>query len=226
MNKGIILAGGNGTRLRPLTYVTNKHLLPVYNKPMIEYPLKTLIDMGCDDILIVTGKERVGHFAEYLGDGSKFNVKFTYKVQEKAGGIAEALACAEGFVDAFEYFPVILGDNYFQKAPIKFNAPTLFVKAVDNPNRFGVLSADFKNIQEKPKKPETNLAVLGLYIFDIKVFDFIKKLEPSERGELEITDVNNMYLESGAEVRDYKYMWSDMGTLDSLMEVANRVKQL
>lgn len=226
MKKGIILAGGLGTRLRPLTKVTNKHLLPVYNKPMIEYPIQTLMDMGCDDILIITGKEHVGHFAEYLGDGSEKNVRFTYRVQPEAGGIAQALGCAEGFIYDHECFPVILGDNYFEKPFVGISKPTIFVKAVENPNRFGVLSADFKTIEEKPKKPETNLAVTGLYVYDFKVFSQIKRLQPSERGELEITDINNWYLDNGAEIRDYPYKWSDMGTFDSLMEVANHVKQL
>lgn len=226
MKKGIILAGGLGTRLRPLTYITNKHLLPVYSRPMIEYPLKTLIDMGCDDILIVTGKEHVGHFAEYLGNGSKYNVRLTYRVQHEAGGIAEALGCAEGFIYEHECFPVILGDNYFEKPIVGLTKPTILVKQVENPNRFGVLSNDFKSIEEKPDKPETNFAVTGLYIYDFKVFQQVRHLQPSARGELEITDINNWYLKNGADVREYSYKWSDMGTFESLMEVANHVKQL
>lgn len=226
MKKGIILAGGLGTRLRPLTYITNKHLLPVYDKPMIEYPLQTLIDMGCDDILIVTGKEYVGHFAEYLGDGSRYNVRLTYRVQPEAGGIAQALGCAEGFINDYECFPVILGDNYFDKPVLGINQPTIFAKDMDDPRRFGVLSGDFKSIVEKPENPETNMAVTGLYIYDFKVFSQIKRLQPSARGELEITDINNWYLSNGAKVRHYKYMWSDMGTFESLMEVANHVQQL
>jgi hypothetical protein len=137
---GIILAGGKGTRLRPMTYITNKHLLPVYNKPMIDYPIQTLKDMGCDDILIISGGDHIGDFAEYLGNGSRYGLRFTYRVQPEAGGIAQALGMAEGFIDSHECFPVILGDNYFDKTPPMPNHPTIFVKEVDNPNRFGVLS--------------------------------------------------------------------------------------
>lgn len=223
--KGIILAGGRGTRLRPLTYLTNKHLLPVYNKPMIEYPLQTLVDMGCDDVMIITGGDCIGDFASYLSDGSRYGVKLTYRVQPEAGGIAQALGCAEGFIKDSECFPVILGDNYFKEV-IGFRTPAIYVKEVENPNRFGVLNK-LGTIDEKPENPETNLAVTGLYIYNFKVFEQIKHLQPSARGELEITDINNWYLEfeNATAVRLNSY-WSDMGTFDSLNEVANYVKQL
>jgi glucose-1-phosphate thymidylyltransferase len=220
---GIILAGGKGTRLRPMTYITNKHLLPVYNKPMIDYPIQTLKDMGCDDILIISGGDHIGDFAEYLGNGSRYGLRFTYRVQPEAGGIAQALGMAEGFIDSHECFPVILGDNYFDKTPPMPNHPTIFVKEVDNPNRFGVLSG--KTIAEKPIKPESNLAVTGLYIYNFKVFSQVKHLKRSARGELEITDINNWYLQNeNTTVETYEGFWSDMGTLDSLLEVANYVK--
>lgn len=225
MSKGIILAGGKGTRLYPLTKLTNKHLLPVYNKPMVEYPLNTLINLGCDDILIVTGGEHIGDFASYLGDGSRYDVRITYRVQSEAGGIAQALGCAEGFIKDSECFPVILGDNYFQQITIDTSRPTIFVKAVDNPSRFGVLSKDGKKITEKPAIPETKFAVTGLYIFNFKVFSQIRYLEPSDRGELEITDINNWYIENEhAAVKEYHGYWSDMGLPETLLEVANHVK--
>ena len=224
--KGIILAGGNGTRLRPLTYVTNKHLLPVYDKPMIEYPLGTLIELGCDDILIISGGEHIGGFAEYLGDGSRYGVRLTYRVQPEAKGVAHALGCAEGFVDKHELFPVILGDNYFEN-PITLPKPGIILKKVDNPERFGVYDPQTNTITEKPEHPITNLAVTGLYWYDFKIFPWIRHLQPSARGELEITDINNMVLKNGGTNRSSTDLyWSDMGTMDSLMEVAKHVQQL
>lgn len=212
---GVILAGGNGTRLRPLTQIANKHLLPVYDKPMIDYPIKTLKDMGCEDIIIVSGGEHIGGFAEYLGEG------YTYRVQSEAGGIAQALKCVEGLVSGL--FPVILGDNYFSIAPNMPTQPTVYVYPVEDPERFGV----YQNgaIVEKPTNPESDLAVVGLYVYDDRVFDMINELTPSQRGEYEITDINNKYLESGADVRWMEGDWSDMGTFDSLLEVANKVKE-
>lgn len=218
---GVILAGGNGTRLRPLTYVANKHLLPVYDKPMIYYPIQTLKDMGCDEIVIVTGGEHIGGFANVLGDGSSLGVKFTYRVQPDAGGIAQALGCVEGLVDGI--FPVILGDNFLGYAPIMLDSPQIFVKKVKDPERFGVFHKN--KIVEKPKKHLSDFAVIGLYVYDTKVFDYIKKLKPSKRGELEITDVNNQYLKDGMGVTLYNGMWSDMGTFKSLLEVANYVSK-
>lgn len=218
-SKGVILAGGNGTRLRPLTRVVNKHLLPVYNKPMIYYPIQTLKDLGCDEIIIVSGGENIGGFAELLKDGSEFGVKFTYRVQNEADGVAGALLAAQGLVDGV--FPVILGDNYFSEIPANTDEIGIYTKSVPDPQRFGVYANGI--IIEKPEKPESNNAVVGFYVYDQEVFDFIKDLEPSDRGELEITDVNNWYLAKGCQVTKYNGFWSDMGTFDSLRKVANRV---
>lgn len=219
--RGVILAGGNGTRLSPLTKICNKHLLPVYDRPMIHYPIETLKQMGCDEIVIVSGGENIGGFAEYIKDGAEFGVKVTYRVQPNAGGIAEALLCVEGLVD--DVFPVILGDNYFDEAPVFTGKPCVYTKPVEDPERFGVYHNG--HIVEKPKNPQSNLAVVGLYVFDSSVFDFARTLHPSDRGELEITDVNNWYLSKGAEVIEYDGVWSDMGTFETLIGIANHVKE-
>jgi len=222
--RGIILAGGQGTRLAPLTKLTNKHLLPVYDRPMIEYPLYTLIEMGCDEILIVTGGEHIGDFARYLRDGSQYGVRLTYRVQPEAGGVAQALACAEGFIKQEQCFPVILGDNFFGKPPAMPNKPTIYTKAVPDANRFGVYSVDTMSIVEKPDVAQGR-AVTGLYVYDFKVFNQLRYLQPSERGELEITDINNWYLSSvDLDVVELDTYWRDMGTHDTLLEVANYVK--
>jgi glucose-1-phosphate thymidylyltransferase len=216
--KGVILAGGKGTRLGPLTDITNKHLLPVYDKPMILYPLETLKGMGITDILIVTGGDHVGDFAELLGDGSKYEVNLTYRVQEEAGGIAQALLLAEDYVG--ERFAVILGDNIFAY-PVKPLADCgIVVKEVEDPERFGVFQDN--KIVEKPQNPTSSKAVLGLYFYTKDIFPHIvRTLEPSERGELEITDVNNWCLEHlSTEVIDYQGFWSDAGTFDSLMKAS------
>lgn len=223
MKYGVILAGGHGTRLRPLTYITNKHLIAVYNKPMVEYPLQTLISAGMKDILIVSGGENIGSFAEYLKDGANYGVKLTYKVQTEAGGIAQALSLAEDFAQG-EDILVILGDNIF--APLKIDPPEpgnacLWLKEVEKPERFGV--AEIKDgklvgIEEKPTKPKTSLAVTGLYYYPPEVFDFIKTLKPSARGELEITDVNNYFISKDrCEYRLVDNFWSDSGTFESLL---------
>lgn len=222
---GVILAGGNGTRLRPLTLIANKHLLPVYDKVMIEYPLKTLTDLGCTDILIVSGGEHIGGFAEYLGDGSRYGVRLTYRVQPDAGGIAQALLCAEGFTDSHQTFPVILGDNYLESRPFIAPTPCIFVKKVTDANRFGVYDPIKNEIVEKPKGVTTGQAVIGFYVYDYRVYDFIKTLQPSARGEMEITDVNNWYLKQDMVVHEYKSEWLDMGTYDSLLRAANFIKQ-
>lgn len=209
--KGVILAGGTGSRLYPLTKVTNKHLLPVYDKPMIYYPIKTLIDAGIKEIMIVSGRGHAGHFLELLGSGADFGVKFTYEIQEEAGGIAQALSLAENFADEDDV-TVILGDNIFQdniKEDVENfnNGAKIFLKEVPDVHRFGV--AELKGdkvigIEEKPAVPKTNLAVTGLYIYDYDVFDAIKTLKPSGRGELEITDVNNYYVNKG--VMEYRVL--------------------
>lgn len=222
--KGIILAGGKGTRLMPLTRLTNKHLLPIFDRVMIEYPLRILLNAGIKEILIVSGREHAGDFIEYLGSGSDFKAKFSYKVQDQAGGIAQALALAEDFADK-GLITVILGDNIFDNSLAKkisdFKAGArIFLKEVDDPQRFGVAEVKrglVTKITEKPKRPKTNYAVTGLYQYDSKVFDIIRKLKPSDRGELEITDVNNIYIKSGQMRAEFvDSFWSDAGTFESL----------
>lgn len=231
--KGVILAGGTGSRLYPLTKVTNKHLLPVYDKPMIYYPMETLINAGIKEIMIVSGRGHAGHFLELLGSGVDFGVHFTYEIQEKAGGIAQALSLAEDFVDG-DSVTVILGDNIFQdniKEDVRNfkNGAKIFLKEVPDAHRFGVaeLNGDkVKGIEEKPKQPKSNFAVTGLYIYDSGVFSAIKKLKPSGRGELEITDVNNYYVNKGAmEYGVLEGFWTDAGTFESLLRAGMLVKQ-
>ncbi|AKB55723.1 MULTISPECIES: sugar phosphate nucleotidyltransferase [Methanosarcina] len=230
--KGVILAGGTGSRLYPLTKVTNKHLLPVYDKPMIFYPIQTLINAGIKEIMIVSGRGHAGHFLELLGSGADHGVHFTYEIQEQAGGIAQALSLAEDFVDG-DSVTVILGDNIFQddikEDVASFNdGARIFLKEVPDAHRFGV--AELKGdkvigIEEKPKEPKSNFAVTGLYIYDSKVFSAIKTLKPSGRGELEITDVNNYYINKG--VMKYGVLegfWSDAGTFESLLRASIMVK--
>lgn len=219
---GVILAGGEGTRLRPLTYVANKHLLPVYNKPMIYYPIETLKGMGVTDIILVSGGENIGGFVNVLGDGSALGVNLTYRVQSRPGGIAEALGCVEGLVKGL--FPVILGDNYFEEQPQMATRPRIVLSEVENPERFGVYMPQKNRIIEKPATRVGNAAVTGLYFYDEAVFEVIKTLKPSSRGELEVTDINNWYLEHGAEVVFWQKEWHDMGTFDSLLAVANLIR--
>ena len=233
--KGIILAGGLGTRLYPLTKITNKHLLPVYDKPMIYYPLTTLVDAGITEIMIVTGGDHAGNFLRLLGNGYEFGLKgINYAYQEKEGGIAEALGLAEHFADG-DKIVVILGDNIIEKS-IKdqvqefagqSSGGRVLLKEVDNPERFGVVEFDedkIVGIEEKPKKPKSNSIVTGIYMYDAQVFDFIKTLDPSDRGELEITDVNNMYLKKGElEYSNLDGWWTDAGTFDSLIHASNLV---
>jgi glucose-1-phosphate thymidylyltransferase len=225
--KGVILAGGTGSRLFPLTKVTNKHLLPVARKPMIYHPIEKLIEAGMDEILIVTGVEHMGDVVTLLGSGKDFGCRFTYKVQDQAGGIAQALGLAENFA-AGDKIAVILGDNLFQDKLSKFvksyskqtSGAKIILKEVNDPNRFGV--AEVKGdkiigIEEKPKNPKSKLAVTGIYMYDKKVFDIIKTLKPSHRGELEITDVNNEYIRLGEMTYDvFDGWWTDAGTFESL----------
>jgi len=227
--KGIILAGGLGKRLYPLTKSTNKHLLPVYNKPMIYYPIQALVDAGIENILIVTGGNNAGEFLRLLGDGKEFGLKhINYTYQDGQGGIADALRLAEHFVDN-DRAVVILGDNIVEKGIKKAvqdfirqpKGARILLKKVKDPQRFGV--AEFRgkkivSIEEKPKKPKSEYAVTGIYMYDSKVFDIIKGLKPSGRGELEITDVNNAYLKRGE--LEYSMLdgwWTDSGTFDSLL---------
>ena len=227
--KGIILAGGLGMRLSPLTKITNKHLLPVYDKPMIYYPLRTLINAGIDDILIVTGGNNAGDFLRLLGNGKEFGLKhINYTYQEGEGGIAEALGLAEFFADE-ERVCVILGDNIIEKnikgAVEAFKkqkkGAKILLKEVPDPQRFGVpeLKGDqIVRIEEKPANPKSKYAVTGIYMYDRSVFDLIRPLKPSQRGELEITDVNNAYIEQGTMTYDIlDGWWSDAGTFDSLL---------
>lgn len=229
--KGVILAGGLGTRLYPLTHVTNKHLLPVYNKPMIYYPISTLVSAGITDILIVTSGPHVGDFLGVLKNGKDLGVShLEYAYQEKPdGGIADALALAEDFADG-QPITVILGDNTTD-ADISRDVKNfkegavIFLKKVPDPTRFGIAVFDEKDpkkvigIDEKPKEPKSNMAVTGLYIYDNTVFDFIKNIEVGVRGELEITDVNNKYVQTG-KLRwgELQGFWSDAGTFDSLYQ--------
>jgi len=231
--KGIILAGGTGSRLYPLTKVTNKHLLPVYDKPMIYYPLSTLIKAGISDIMIVSGRGHAGHFLELLGSGAEFGVRLTYEIQESAGGIAQALGLAEGWADD-EEVAVILGDNIFQddvrgEVASFSSGAKIFLKEVPDAYRFGVAElADNRvvSIEEKPKNPRTNYAVTGLYLYDPEVFSIIKTLKPSGRGELEITDVNNAYIRKGQmEYAILKGYWTDAGTFESLLRASLLVQQ-
>lgn len=232
--KGIILAGGTGSRLYPLTKVTNKHLLPVYDKPMIYYPLQTLIDAGITEIMIVSGRGHAGHFLELLGSGADFGVHITYEIQEKAGGIAQALGLADDFLDN-EHVTVILGDNIFEDNVLDAvktfrSGARIFLKEVPDAKRFGVAQIRGKNIisiEEKPAKPKSNLAVTGLYIYDADVFEIIRTLKPSGRGELEITDVNNEYIR--LEKMDFSMLhgyWSDAGTFESLFRASELVRSI
>jgi glucose-1-phosphate thymidylyltransferase len=235
--KGVILAGGLGTRLYPLTKITNKHLLPIFDRPMIYYPIETLIHAGIRDIMIVTGGKKSGDFLSLLGNGSDFGLKhLNYTYQKGEGGIAEALGLCEHWA-AGEAVCVILGDNIIERniarAVRNFQEQKLgakiMLKEVHDPERFGV--AELKgervlSIEEKPKRPKSNLAVIGIYLYDARVFDIIKTLEPSDRGELEITDVNNWYIRDGSmtyEVLDG--WWTDAGTFESLLRAANLVAE-
>ncbi|MEI6627241.1 MAG: sugar phosphate nucleotidyltransferase [bacterium] len=234
--KGIILAGGYGTRLLPCTKVTNKHLLPVYDRPMIMYPLNTLVQAGIRDIMIVSGTGHAGHFLELLGSGRDLGVRLSYAVQEKAGGIAEALGLCEDFADN-DKIAVILGDNIFleqaqiNKAVKDFDVQNrgakILIKEVANPKRFGVAEIADGNvigIEEKPAEPKSNYAVTGFYCYDGQVWEIVKTLKPSGRGELEITDVNNYYLNNSLLTCEiYHGDWTDAGTLDSLLKAANLV---
>ena len=227
--KGIVLCGGLGTRLHPLTKITNKHLLPVYNRPMVYYPIQTLVDAGISEILVVTGGRNAGDFLQLLGNGKEFGLKhLDYTYQEGEGGIAAALSLAEYFVDN-DSVCVILGDNVYEKSirqsAMEFiscgRGAKIHLKKVENPQRFGVPVIDgsrIVRIEEKPRVPQSDYAVTGLYMYDPSVFDIIKTLKPSGRGELEITDVNNAYIDRGE--MSYSVIdgwWSDAGTFDSLL---------
>jgi len=233
--KGIVLAGGLGSRLYPLTKVTNKHLLPVYNEPMIYYPIRILVNAGIGEILIVTGGNNAGDFLRLLENGKDFGLKqINYAYQQGEGGIAAALSLAEHFADR-DKVAVVLGDNIIEgniKAAVeKFRkqkeGARILLKEVPDPQRFGVPVFDGKKIirvEEKPSKPASNYAVIGIYMYDYRVFEFIKSLKPSQRGELEITDVNNFYISEGKMQWDVlEGWWSDAGTFESLQSAGNMV---
>lgn len=223
--KGIILAGGAGTRLYPLTKVTSKQLLPVYNKPMINYPLETLIKAGIKDILIIVAPDHAGDFLKLLGSGTKFNCDFTYEIQDKPEGLAQAFLIGENFIGE-DSTTLILGDNLFEddftQAIQSFTTGgRVFAKQVPDPQRFGVVAFDQEqkvtSIEEKPAQPKSNYAVTGLYIYDHSVIEKVKSLQPSPRGELEITDLNNLYLqENSLDVAFVKGEWFDTGTFESM----------
>jgi len=225
--RGIILAGGSATRLRPCTKITSKQLLPIYNRPMIYYPLNTLIKMGIKEILIIVAPERAGDYLNLLGSGRDFGVKFTYEIQDQPKGLAEAFIIGDNFIDQ-EDVCLILGDNIFEddfsEAAKSFKSGgKIFAKEVDDPHRFGVVEVNQNfqavSIEEKPKEPKSNLALTGLYMFDSRVVEFTKQVQPSERGELEITDLQNKYLQlRELEVVKVNGEWIDAGTFDSLLK--------
>src|ERR687885_566682 len=235
--KGIVLAGGTGSRLFPLTKITNKHLLPVYDKPMIYYPIQTLVEAGIKDLLIVTGGRNSGDFLRLLANGKEFGLKhINYTYQEGEGGIAAALSLCEAFADG-EPVCVVLGDNIIEKNICKAvrayrhqgGGAKILLKKVADPQRFGVPELDgtrVVRIEEKPVQPKSEYAVIGIYMYDADVFKIIKTLKPSGRGELEITDVNNAYIERGEMSWDeLDGWWTDAGTFESLLRASNLVAE-
>ncbi len=232
--RGIILAGGSATRLRPCTKITSKQLLPVYNRPMIYYPLNTLIKAGIKEILIIVAPERAGDYLNLLGSGKEFGVKFTYEIQDEPRGLAEAFIIGENFIDE-DNVVMILGDNIFeddfsQEISNFHGGGKVFAKKVPDPERFGVVQFDENGrairIEEKPKKWISDYALTGLYIYDSRVVEIAKKVKPSARGELEITDIHNWYLKRGElEVAMVKGEWIDAGTFDSLLKAQLLAKE-
>ena len=239
--KGIILAGGSGTRLYPLTLVTSKQLLPVYDKPMIYYPLSILMLAGIKEILIISTPEDLPRFEELLGDGSQFGIELSYEVQSSPDGLAQAFIIGEEFIGN-DNVAMILGDNIFygnhltsllKEAANNEDRATVFGYYVDDPERFGIVDFDEEgqvtSIEEKPDNPKSNYAVTGLYFYDNRVIDYAKNLEPSERGELEITDLNKIYLEKGdldVQLLGRGYAWLDTGKMDTLLEAAEFVRTI
>ena len=238
--KGVLICGGSGTRLAPLTDITNKSLLPVYDKLLIHYPLQVLLDAGIKEIAVVTGTEHMDQIADYLGSGSEFGCEFTFKVQEKPGGIAQALGLAEDFADGDDIC-AILGDNvYFDDLSNHIKAfekgGHVFLKEVEDPHRFGVATLETSNeqrvtsnivaVEEKPQNPQSNLAITGCYVYDNSCFEFIRTMKPSPRGEMEITDVTKWYLEQGSlTATTLEKNWIDAGTFESLFQAAALVRE-
>ena len=235
--KGVVLAGGLGSRLRPLTAVTNKHLLPVYDQPMIYYPIQTLVNAGINDIMVVTGGSSAGDFLRLLGNGKAFGLKhLNYTYQEGEGGIADALSLVEHFA-ADGPVCVVLGDNIIERnirAAVEDyrrqgSGAKILLKKVPDPQRFGVPKLDGRRvvcIEEKPAKPQSEYAVIGIYMYDHTVYEIIRTLKPSGRGELEITDVNNAYIERNAMTWDeLEGWWTDAGTFESLLRASNLVAE-
>lgn len=232
--KGIILAGGRATRLRPLTSITSKQLLPVYDKPMIFYPIETLTKAGIEDILIIIAPDYSGHFLNLLGDGKDFGAHFSYAVQKEPRGLADAFIIGSDFIDG-DSVTMILGDNIFDKdfsTEIKNfkSGGMVFAKKVNDPQRFGVVEFDQNmkviSIEEKPSIPKSDYAVVGLYTYDNRVLDIARNLKPSDRGEIEITDINKAYLEKGElQVNIFDSLWEDAGTFESLLHVSNIMAQ-
>src|SRR3989344_4588923 len=224
--KGIILAGGRATRLRPLTKITSKQLLPVYNKPMIFYPLETLLKAGIKDILIIVAPEYAGHFLNLLGSGSEMGLNFTYEVQSEARGLADAFIVGENFIGD-ESVAMILGDNIFEhdfSESVKSfkSGARIFAKKVPDPERSGVVEFDENmkvlSIVEKPEHPKSDYAIVGFYLYDNSVIEYAKNIKPSARGEIEIVDLHNKYLKRGdLDVNVIEGMWEDAGTFDSLL---------
>ncbi len=228
--KGIILAGGKATRLRPLTKVITKQLLPVYNKPMIYYPIETLVGAGIKDILIIVAPEHAGNFMNMLGSGRDFDAKFSYEIQDEPRGLADAFIVGENFIGSDDV-TLVLGDNIFDydfTDHIKSfkKGATIYAKEVHDPERYGVVEFDEQmnviSIEEKPAKPKSNFAVVGLYTYDNRVIEYAKGLNPSDRGEIEITDLNNVYLKKGEmKVNIIDGIYEDAGTFDSLLRAGN-----
>lgn len=239
--KGIILAGGTGTRLYPLTLVTSKQLLPIYDKPMIYYPLSVLMNAGIRDILIISTPSDTPRFQELLGDGHQFGIFLSYAVQLSPDGLAQAFVIGEKFIGS-DSVAMVLGDNIFsghglikrlRKAAAKKKGATIFGYCVDDPERFGIVEFDEKgkavSIEEKPEKPKSNYCVTGLYFYDNRVVDFAKSLKLSKRGEYEITDLNKIYLQQGeleVQLLNQGFTWLDTGTHESLVEATNFVKTI
>ena len=230
--KGIILAGGHGTRLAPLTNITSKQLLPIYDRPMVDYPMQTLINAGIKEILLIVGPEKSGDFLNYFGSGKKFGVKITYEVQDKPTGLPEAFVIGKSFIGDDDV-ALILGDNIFEDSLVEAvksfkGGAKVFVKEVSDPERFGVVKFDENHkvikIVEKPKEFLSNYALVGFYIYDNRVVKIAENLKPSSRGETEIVDLHNWYLDKGElEVEVVKGEWIDAGTVDSLLKANNFV---